>query len=191
MKALIEMSEFIRTVKALKPFTGEDSKYIKPNLMKFIYITFDLDTQEARFEALDGHRIAIEYVKCTTDESFAIYIEPFNPWKTNSQYAEVKLINKLATVDMGYYSLRFIQPEEKWYDTGKIIKDTEQIDLSSKMAFNPDFMIDALKGINNYGLRKISIIETRGKKDPIIIRETKDKRNMRYILPMNFNDEED
>jgi DNA polymerase III sliding clamp (beta) subunit (PCNA family) len=190
MKAKIDTSELIRIIKALKPFTRKPDKY-QAIIMEYIYVEFNHETQEARFEALDGHRIAVEYVKCNTDESFSAFIKPFTPWKTDTMLAEIELINGIATVDMGYYSLKFIQPEGEWYETKKMISDTEAIKPSSKIGINPDYMIEALKNINSYGCKSTVIIETRDKKVPVIVREIKDKRNIRYILPVNIYDNEE
>jgi DNA polymerase III sliding clamp (beta) subunit (PCNA family) len=185
MKALIKTEELIRVIKALKPFTRKDSQYTDKK-MEHIYIEFNQETKEARFEALDGYRVAVEYVKCQTDESFIAYIKPFTPWKTDTVYAEIELDNQVAIVDMGFYSLKFVQPEGEWFATKKMIEETEAMEPSVKIGINPDYLIEALKGINSYGCRKLVVIETRGKKDPVIIREEKDRRNMRYVLPVSL-----
>lgn len=187
MRAKIDTSELIRIIKALKPFTRKPDKY-QVAIMQYIYVEFNHDTQEARFEALDGHRIAIEYLKCEVDESFKAYIEPLTPWKTDLIRSEIELLNGVLTIDMGYYGFKFKQPSGEWYDTKKMISATEEINPISKIGINPDYLIEALKGINLYGQRMAVIIETRNKKEPVVIRESKDKRNIRYILPININD---
>ena len=183
MKALIKTEELIRVIKALKPFTRKPDFY-KADKMEYIYVEFNHETQEARFEALDGHRIAVEYVKCTTEESFKAYIKPFTPWKTDVIFSEIELLSGIVVVDMGFYTLRFKKPEGEWYDTKKMISDTELIKPASKIGINPVYMMEALKGINLHGCKSPVIIETREKPQPIIIRELKDKRNVRYILPV-------
>lgn len=187
MKAKIDTSELIRIIKALKPFTRKLDKY-QAAIMQYIYVEFNHDTQEARFEALDGHRIAVEYLKCEVDESFKAYIEPLTPWKTDLTKSEIELSNGILTIDMGYYSLKFMQPSGEWYDTKKMIEATEEIKPTSKIGINPEYLIEALKGINSYGSKPVVIIETRDKKEPIIVRGRKDRRNIRYILPININD---
>ena len=191
MKAYIDVKELIRVIKALKPFTRKADQYCRDFKMECIHVKINSDTQEARFEALDGHRIAVEHVKCSTEESFSAYIKPFTPWKTEALQAELELIEKVATLDMGHYSVKFIQPEGEWYDTKKKIGETEQITPSSKIGINPQFMIEALKDINTHACSKAVVIETRGKKEPVIVRELKDRRNMRIILPINISSDED
>jgi hypothetical protein len=191
MRALIKTDEFKRVVKALKLFTRKVIDHYTGNeKMQYIMAEFNYDTQEVKFEALDGHRIAVEYVKCETDENFIAYIKPISFWKTDAEYTEIERVNELVTVDLGDYILRFKQPSGEWYQTEKMFTELEAAKLLSKICVNPDFVVDAVKSINKpiYGKGKV-LIETRGVKDPIIIRNCKDKRNVRYILPIMFDDE--
>jgi DNA polymerase III sliding clamp (beta) subunit (PCNA family) len=189
MKASINTIELIRIIKALKPFTRKMDAYYKAEKMEYIYVEFNYETQEARFEALDGHRIAIEYTKCITEESFSAYIKPFNPWKTEALQAELEVIGSAATLDMGHYILRFTQPEGEWYDTKKMIDELEKKEIASKFGINPEYLIEALKNMNSYGCKKSVVIETRSdKREPVIVRELEDRRNIRYILPVNISD---
>jgi DNA polymerase III sliding clamp (beta) subunit (PCNA family) len=190
MKASIKTDELIRVIKALKPFVMKYNQYTDKK-MEHIFIEFNKVTQEARCEALDGHRIAIEYVKCKTERSFSVYIKPFNPWKTDSTETEIELYNGYAKIDLGFYSLKFKQPEGEWYDTKKMLADTELIKPLSKIGIDPLFLTEALKGINYHGEKKRTMIETRGEKDPVIIRDLKDKRCLRLVLPISINRDED
>lgn len=86
MKAIMDCNEFKRIIKALKPFTNALQEK-----MKYIKIDVDSKNQEIKFEALDGHRIGIEYLKCEADENFTAYITPFVVWKSMDKIAEIEL----------------------------------------------------------------------------------------------------
>lgn len=186
MKAIVDAKEFKRVIKALKPFTRIDQEK-----MQFIYIEVNGETQEIRVEALDGHRIAVEYIKCQADESFTAYIKPFTFMKTDWDKVEIIKDGNTVTIDMLDYCMRVKQPEGEWYQSKKILADTEAEQTTSRIGINADLLMDALKEVKkNMSGRSLVILECRGKKDPVIIREEKDRRNIRLVLPMTFQDEE-
>ena len=186
MKAVVDQKEFKRVVKALKPFTRVDQEK-----MQYIYMEVDSETQEIRAEALDGHRIAVEYIKCQADESFTAYIKPITFMKSGWDKVEISKYGNIVVIDMTDYFIRVKQPEGEWYQTKKMISDSEEETAVLKVGVNADFLIDALKDIKrNNGSRSMTIIECRSRKSPIFIRDEKDRRNLRLVLPMTFTDKE-
>jgi DNA polymerase III sliding clamp (beta) subunit (PCNA family) len=184
MKAIFDLKEFKRVVTALKPFTQIDQQ-----LMQYIMIRVNATECEAKCEALDGHRIAVEFIKCEADVNFVLYIKPFNFIKTDAERIEINLHSGTAYIDMGSYIFKIPQPEGIWYPTEKLISDVESEETVLKVGVNADLLTDALKNVKTDSTgRKSVIIECRNKKTPIIIRETKDRRNIRLVLPMNISD---
>ncbi|MDF2543457.1 MAG: hypothetical protein K0S47_3175 [Herbinix sp.] len=142
MKAVVDMKEFKRVIKALKPFTRIDQEK-----MQFIYLEVNSETQEIRVEALDGHRIAVEYIRCQADENFIAYIKPFTFMKTDCNKVEIIKDSNIVMIDMLNYCIRVKQPEGEWYQTKKMIANYESKEVTSRVGINTDLLIDALKEI--------------------------------------------
>jgi DNA polymerase III sliding clamp (beta) subunit (PCNA family) len=181
MKAIVDSKEFKRIMQALKPFTC-----IYNDKMKFIRMMVNSENQEILFEALDGHRIAMEYLKCTTDESFTAYIKPFVFGRTKDEKISIELLGNKVLVTKGEYIIGFKQPEGEWYDTSKILDDTYSKEITSVIGVNPKLLQDALKYMKA-DYKDLAQIEIRGIKDPIIVKDPKDKRNVRIVLPVTLS----
>jgi DNA polymerase III sliding clamp (beta) subunit (PCNA family) len=184
MKATVDFKEFKRVVKALKPFTKENEEK-----MQYIYLEINSEAQEIRMEALDGHRIAVEYIKCQADESFTAYIKPLTFIKSAWDKVEISKDKNYVVIDMLDYYIRVKQPEGEWYQTKRIVSEAEKETAVLKVGVNADFLIDALKDIQRSKSGKnMALIECRNKKSPIFIRDENDRRNLRMVLPMTFSD---
>lgn len=182
MKATVDTKEFKRIIKALKPFTRPDG-----TKMEYIFLEVNNETQEVKFEALDGHRIAVEYLKCTADTSFTTYIKPFTLMKTKEKFTDIEIINNKAYITMGDYSVGFKQPEGIWYETKQMLEKYEKEEPVLKVGINAKLLIDALKNISQKYGNDWAIIECRTKEDPIIIKSINDERNIRLVLPMKYS----
>lgn len=182
MKATVGSKEFKRILKALKPFTSQDHMNDK---MQYIYL--EINNGEIRLEALDGHRIAIEYIECVNDENFTAYIKPVTLFKTSSEEIIIEVIGDKAYVTDNEFSFGFKQPDGEWYDTKTMISDYTSKTPQVAIGVNPKLLIDALKDIKKSGSREIVEIEIYDKASPVIIRNVKDKRDIRLVLPIKIN----
>jgi DNA polymerase III sliding clamp (beta) subunit (PCNA family) len=185
MKAIIDIKGFKRVIKALKPFVAQDNFR---SVLQYIRVKVNGEAGEVRFEALDGHRIAIEYLKCNAVESFEAFIKPMQFWKTDSEMVELELFAKCATVSFGYYSIKFDQPKDEWPDVEKFLSSVEDKKPDFRVGINSEFLMDALRcaeEIHSVG-RKVVIIETRGEKEAVVIRNKDEQRNIRLVLPVNI-----
>lgn len=188
MKATIDIREFKRIIKALKPFTRTKSDNFK---MQFIQMKFDYLTQEVRCEAIDGHKIAVEYLKCTTDVSFTAYIKPITLMKTASKVAIIEQVGDVTTVDFMDYILKFRNDSGDWYDTRSTL-DQSNLGKCTKVGVNPKYIKQAVEGLIKNDFERIPvIIEIFHTKSCIFIRDEKDRRNVRVIMPVNVSGLED
>jgi DNA polymerase III sliding clamp (beta) subunit (PCNA family) len=181
MVARIYAKELKRVIQALKPFTRE-GEYNK--LMQYIH--FEVVGNEIKFEALDGHRIAIEYLPCETDEDFKGYIKPMAIGKIRNDYCELELSEENVYLTVGDIRYRFAQPEGIYYDTSKLLNDME-IEKPQIVGVNAELLLSGLvyQNLETNG-RPLVQLEIRGGKMPVIIRNCKDKRNIRAVLPINL-----
>jgi DNA polymerase III sliding clamp (beta) subunit (PCNA family) len=182
MKAVFNMDEFKRIIKALKPFTG----YV--DLMTYIHFDVDAESKVIKFEALDGHRVWVENLDCEADESFSGYIKPMVINKTYRDSCEIEKVNNQVFLYLDDYRFTVMQPDadKEWYKTDKFLKDWEAEEAKIIIGVNAKLLGDALKYQYQAGLRGIVQIEARNPKSPLVIRNCKDKRNVRYILPVNL-----
>lgn len=189
MLAVVNTKQFIRIMKALKPFTGEPSPFDKTRKMQYIHFKTDQLKQEIKFEALDGHRFAIEYLECCVDESFEGYIKPQTLWKTDRTEVNITVDGKYTRIDFGWYELKYELPEGEYYKLNDLIDSLETQEPIKRFGVNPTFLIDALKNLDDKGSRAIAIIEVRSdRKDAILIRDRYNERNIRGVLPVSIPD---
>ncbi len=185
MKATIDIKEFKRVMVALKPFT---STSIYNDKMQYIKADVDKDNQEIRFEALDGHRLAVEYLKCSADSSFTVYIKPFNILKSQDSEIELEIIDNKLHISTNEWSFKFIQPEGMWFDTSKVANRDNQ-DKAVRIGVNAKLLREALGNINMKHDKELVEIEIGSNPiEPIIIRSAKDRRNFRLVLPVRLSD---
>lgn len=182
MKAIVDIKEFKRVISALKPFTSSCS-----DKMQYIKMDIDKDNQEVRFEALDGHRLAVEYLKCNADGNFTAYINPFNILKTRDNVIEIELIDKKLHASVNEWSFKFEQPEGEWFDTSKVANRSE-VDKVVKIGVDAKLLKEALSNICKKNAREIIEIEIGHVIEPVIVRSANDKRNIRLVLPIKLPD---
>lgn len=183
MVASIHTKELKRVMQALKPFTNS-REYNK--LMQYIHFEVNWKEKEVKFEALDGHRVAVEYLYCEADEDFKGYIKPVSIGKTRDDYCELELESDKAFLTVDDIRYRFSQPEGSWYDTTKFFNDFQQKEPQI-VGINTELLISALsyQGLNNSG-RTCAQLELRGEKEAVIVRNVTDKRNIRAVLPVTL-----
>ncbi|MDF2804432.1 MAG: hypothetical protein K0S61_4337 [Anaerocolumna sp.] len=183
MVARICAKELKRVIQALKPFTSGGT-YNK--LMQYIHFKVNSQEKEVKFEALDGHRIAVEYLPCEADEDFKGYIMPVNIGKIRDDYCEIELQGDKSYLTVDDIRYRFIQPEGTWYNTDKIWKDFQKKEPQI-VGMNTELLREALKyqETANSG-RTNAQLEFRGEREAVIIRNCNDGRNMRAILPITL-----
>ena len=183
MKAIVDTKEFKRIMKYMKKFVREDTN----ELMK--YIRFEVKKGEIKFEALDGWRIAREFLKCENDVEFSGYINPISFTFLKQIKAEISLENKIVLISDNVFSVKTVQPNGIWYKTDKYLEGNN---VKAKVGINALGLKEVLEGIEKTTIRNQAVIIEMGEpKEPIIIREDKDRRNVRMILPMSFDLERD
>jgi DNA polymerase III sliding clamp (beta) subunit (PCNA family) len=191
MKATVNIKQFIRIMKALKPFTTEPSPYDKTGKMQYIHFKVDHENGEVKFEALDGHRFAIEYLECEADASFEGYIKPQTLWKTERPEVTITVDEKYTRIDLGWYELKYELPEGEYYSLDTLVNNLEVEKPIKRLGVNPKLLIDALKNLDDKGCRVTAIVEVRSdRKDAILIRDKYNERNIRGVLPVNLSDQE-
>lgn len=182
----MDSDEFKRIIKALKPFTRIDSEK-----MKYIKIDIDSKNQEIRFEALDGHRIGIEYLKCEADENFTVYITPFTPWKSMDRFAEIELKDQKVYITMGNQIIGFKQPDIEWFDTASMLKELQEQEIKSKIGVDPSLLAESIKYFSVISRSPVVKMEIREPNQAIIIKNAMEPRNMRLVLPTRISNWED
>lgn len=109
MKAVINTFDYKKIIKATKKFAGNGSK-----IMEYIRITVKDGILVA--EALDGHRISNETVKCCEGaDDFECYIKPIPLSYAQSAYTDIEIQGNYAYVTCRDFRFGFKQPEGEWY----------------------------------------------------------------------------
>ena len=185
MRAVIEASNFKRLINNSKKFTCICGNV----LMSYIYLEVDAEKKTIKAEALDGHRVSIEYSPVKeADGSFKCYVRANIPKITaKDREVELELIENRCYVTVGDNITGFIQPAGKWFDTDKVINDTEKEPVTASIYVDPKLLKEALESIGEGAYRKGVKLEIRGKRDPIMIRPELSflKDNIKIVLPIN------
>lgn len=187
MVVTINKKDFIRVMKAIKPFTREADYFNKSEKMQYIHIVVDSENQEVKFEALDGHRFAIEYLDCNADQSFEAYVKPSSLWRTDVERVTISIQNNFTIVDFGWYSLKYELPVGEYYNLSTMVERANSNPVR-RIGVNPQFMIDAMKNLDDSKGKAIAIMEVFEPSEPIIIRDKVDERNIRGILPIRIDE---
>lgn len=184
MKAKIEASAFKTMIDNTKKFL---SKY-DSNLMQYIFLEADAEAQEIKATALDGRRISVEYVKAEVSESFKCYMKANIPKITKDDYyAELELTGGRLLVTVGDNITGYKQPEGEYYKVQGLLNDVAAQEVAGRIAVNPKYLKEALESIE-YDFKNCAILEI--PKDPckpIVIKPTKDKRNIKIVLPVRMS----
>jgi len=80
---------------------------------------------------------------------------------------------------------RFAQPEGKWYKTDSLINPESKTE-KRVIGLNAKLLEDALKHNYSNGNRDIIQFEITGPKEPVIIRNCRNPKNVRLVLPVNL-----
>ena len=184
MKAVIAADSFKRLINNSKKFTRVCSN----RLMSYIYLDVDAEKNIIRAEAVDGHRLSVEYSPVIeADSSFKCYVKANIPKITARDRAvELELIGNKCYVTVGENITGYVQPEGKWFDLDKVINDAEEKPVTASIYVDPKLLKEALDSIGEGAYRKGVKLEIRGKRDPIMIRPEAFhlKDNIKIVLPI-------
>lgn len=188
MKAIIDAMEFKRLVDNTKKFV---SRYESNKLMTYIYLQVNAETKEIKATAVDGHRISVEYTTAReVDESFNCYIKPVIPKiAKNDRLVELELVDKKAYITVNDNIMGYKQPEGEYYKIDKMIQDIEAKEPTASIWVDPTLLKQALESAS-YGYREAVKIEIRDKKDPVLIKRNRGKKDIKLILPVNVPESE-
>ncbi|WMC91242.1 hypothetical protein [Kineothrix sp. MB12-C1] len=190
MKAILDAKDFKRLIDNTKRFTRSSCNTVN-KLMQYIHVVVDAEAMEIRAEALDGHRISIEYGKLMeADESFQCYISPKIPIiAKNSDNAELELVEGKLLIRIGEFIVGCVQPEGEYYKVGELLEDMQKDAPIRTIGLNAAYLEDVMKAAKNtvVNWRSIVEIDIRNPDKPVIIRtgRRKEKQNIKVILPMN------
>lgn len=186
-KVIIRAEDFKRLINSTKKFIRKDATN---KLMGYIHLEFNSETNEVKAEALDGHRVAVEYAHCyELKESFSCLIKPDIPKiKTKYDFVEVELVNGKCFVTVGEDIRGYVQPEGEWFKTAKLFSDTEKEEILAKVCINSQLLIDALASTEK-GYSKNVYIELRKTGQPVVVRSgNKHNKGIKLVLPMRTSD---
>lgn len=186
MKAIIDAIEFKRLVDNTKKFV---SKYESNKLMLYIYLQVNAETKEVKATAIDGHRVSVEYTTAIeVDESFNCYIKPVIPKITkNDRCVELELVDKKAYITVKDNIMGYKQPEGEYFKVDKMIQDIEAKEPTASIWVDPTLLKQALESAS-YGYGEAVKIEIRDKKDPILIKRKKDRKDIKLVLPVSVQE---
>lgn len=179
MKATLYASAFKKIIDNTKKFTrsGADS-----TLMQYIHLIINAREKEIRAEAVDGHRISIEYADITSaDESFECYIKPNIPSMKGLQYTEIEVKDGILFVTAGDSIQGYRQPTGNFYKVDSLLNEIMKTDPVETIGMDPGLLVDALIA-GKEPTRKFVKIEIRSPKDPVIIRSG--DKNIKFVLPV-------
>ena len=192
MKAILDAKEFKRLIDNTKKFTVGSSNG-NNKMMEYIHVVIDAKSMEIKAEALDGHRVSIEYGKLMeVDESFACYISPKIPVITRGVHnAELELVDKKLLIRLGEFIVGCVQPEGEYYKVDELLGDMENVDPVRTVGLNAVYLEDAMKAAKNIVTNWRSVVEVdiREPHQPVVIRSGRrqDKQNIKIIFPVHIN----
>jgi len=180
MKAILKTEDLKRLIKATAKFI---SKNDNRQMLQWIQLKFDKEKLTVTAAALDGYKLSIETVLAfDLDESFTAYIRPYLPVGAKAMYSKIELTDKICLIDIGGRFTGYKQPEGDFYNTEKFLVETEQLPITSEVALTRDFLIDALKSLQQDEFKRLPvIIQIRDNLRPVSVKMGK---STRYILPV-------
>jgi DNA polymerase III sliding clamp (beta) subunit (PCNA family) len=190
LKAILDAKDFKRLIDNTKKFTRWDDGNNK--LMQYIHIVVDAKSMEIKAEALDGHRISIEYGKLMeADESFSCFISPKIPVIVKgAQYAELELAEKKLLIRLGEFIVGCVQPEGKCFEVDELLADMQKTEPVRTIGLNATYLEDAMKAAKNTeDWQPVVEMDVREPDQPVIFRSGKrqNKQNLKVILTVNIN----
>ena len=190
MRAKLDANEFKRIIDNTKRFVNKDASN---ELMSWIYLEINAREMIIKATALDGHRVSIEYAKLAeAEKSFNCYIRPGIPKVTrHDDYAELEIRKNRLYVQVGESIIGYVQPEGKFYEVDKVLKNLDSEKKLETIAINAKYLKDALESISPCnGTRKIAEIDVYPPCHPVVIRSgwKGEPDNLKIVLPMNTRD---
>lgn len=179
MRAVINTFDYKKIIKATKKFIENRSK-----IMEYIRITVKDGILVA--EALDGHKISNETVRCCEGaDDFECYIKPIPLSYAQSVYTDIELQGDYAYVTCRDFRFGFKQPDGEWYKTDEFFDKTQyehyRIALSRKLLKD---VIDSIE--SEYVMLNFSNDNTK----PMYLTDYKinsDPVSRRILLPIRTN----
>lgn len=186
MKAVIKAQDMKDLVEKTKRFVSKNNNEI----MRFIHIVVDVEKQEVRAEAVDGHRFSVAYGKLVeADETFECFITPDIPKITRyDEYAEIETDGDKAFVTVGDSIRWYRQPKRPFFDILQMIKTTEDEEPAIKIAFNSKLLAEALQSVKDaddrYNTARLYLYNPAA---PVLIRSN--EKDVAGVMPMHITAE--
>lgn len=177
MKVMISTADYKKIIKATKKFTAYKSK-----LMEYIHVTVKDGVLTA--EALDGHRIANETVKCSGCESeFECYIKPIPLQYAQSEYTDIELEGDYAYITCGDFRIGFKQPDGEWvYGTSGLLDPAKYEHY--KIALNKKLLKEVIDSMDS---EYVMLNFSKDRKEPMYLTDYKHNStpvSKRILLPI-------
>jgi DNA polymerase III sliding clamp (beta) subunit (PCNA family) len=190
LKAILDAKEFKRLIDNTKKFTRWEDGNNK--MMQYIHVIIDAKSMEIKSEALDGHRISIEYGKLLdVDESFSCYISPKIPVIVkDARHAELELIDKKLLIRLGDFIVGCAQPEGEYYNMDEKLEEMQKESPIRTIGLNATYVKEAMEAAKNTAdWQPVVEVDIREPNQPIIIRSGKlqDKPNLKVVLAVKIN----
>lgn len=176
--AIIKTADLKRLIKATAKFISKDE-----NRHMLHWIKLEFNKEGAKAVACDGYKVSVENSKCiSVDEDFTVFVKPYLPVGAKAEYSQIELVDGRCLIDIGGRIASYVQPEGEYLNTDKVIADIEAAPVTSEVSLNRDFLIDALKSLDQEKNTRIPvIIQLRDNFQPVSVKMCK---STRYILPV-------
>jgi hypothetical protein len=180
MEAILKTEDLKRIIKATSKFISKDDN---KHMLQWIRLEFDKQKMTVTAIALDGYRLSVETVKCfELDDDFIAYVKPYLPVGAKNKFSRIKLSDKICLIDIGGRFTGYKQPDGDFFDSDNFLKETDQLPIIGEIALSRDFLVDALKSLQQDDFNKLPvIIQMRGGAMPVSVKMGK---STRYILPI-------
>jgi DNA polymerase III sliding clamp (beta) subunit (PCNA family) len=180
MKAILKTEDLKRLIKATAKFISKDDNR---QILQWIQLKFDKEKLTVTAAALDGYKLSVETVLAfDIDESFTAYIRPYLPVGAKDIYSKIELADDRCLIDIGGRFTGYKQPKDDFYNVEKFLQETEQLLVVKEVALTRDFLVDALKSLQQDEFKRLPvIIQLRDNLKPVSVKMGK---STRYILPV-------
>lgn len=186
MKALIDGKSFNKLIESTKRFVAKSHRN---QALEYIKLEFNKETCSVTAAAIDGYRMSIEHNICLeVDEDFSILVKPtVTKCPKREKFAKIEKLDDRAYIEFGDTITGFHQVKGEFYDYTKAYADMTANEVTYKIGFNGDLLIDALlsaKASVGGTLREAVILEFRSPHEPIILKTGNE--NIKVVLPMRI-----
>jgi DNA polymerase III sliding clamp (beta) subunit (PCNA family) len=180
MKAILKTEDLKRLIKGTVKFVSkEERKYI----LQYVQLKFSKDEMTVTAIALNGYMLSVETVKCyNLDESFTAYIRPHLPVGAKCEYSTIEMSGENCLIDIDGRIVGYKQPDGEFFNSDKFLYETEHLPVIAEIALTKDFLIDAIKSLQQDELKKSPVvIQIRNGLQPVSVQMGK---STRHILPV-------